>query len=121
MTTIEATQLTTNDNDTRHERLDGQCANDPRWLLMFIGIDVGHTNLKAVAFDDDWNTLAKHGIDTGMVTTGQDHREIPIGERWDLLVECLSELQSKTSDREIRASAAVAAASTRWTRTRSRS
>ena len=26
MTTIEATWLTTNDNDIRHERLDGQCA-----------------------------------------------------------------------------------------------
>ncbi|MFD1641930.1 FGGY-family carbohydrate kinase [Halohasta litorea] len=68
---------------------------------MFIGIDVGHTNLKAVAFDSEWNTIGKHGIEAGMVTTSEDRHEIPIGERWDLLLECLSELRSQTGDEPV--------------------
>lgn len=65
---------------------------------MFVGIDAGHTNLKAVAYDNEWNTIDRHGIEAGMVTTSHDHHEIPIGERWELLVECLSELRSKVGD-----------------------
>lgn len=59
---------------------------------MFIGIDIGHTNLKAVAFDSDWNVVGEYGIKTGMEHPSEDRHEIPIEQRWSRMMDCLDEL-----------------------------
>lgn len=66
---------------------------------MYIGIDVGHTNQKAVAFDSDWNTIGEHGLEDGMEHPSEDHHEIPIKQRWRLVLECLDKLLDKTYPR----------------------
>lgn len=71
---------------------------------MFIGIDIGHTNLKAVAFDSEWNVLGARSIEAGMKNPSEDRHEIPIDERWELVMQCLDDLLDRTpSDRDIEA------------------
>ena len=59
---------------------------------MYVGIDIGHTNLKAVAFDSAWNVLGEYGIEAGMEHPSDDRHEIPIDQRWELTLDCLDEL-----------------------------
>ena len=61
---------------------------------MFIGIDIGHTNVKAVAYDADWTVAGVHGIEGGMIHPSDDRTEIPIEQRWEIVLECLDELES---------------------------
>lgn len=64
-------------------------------IAMFIGIDIGHTNLKAVAFDSEWNTVGEYGIEAGMEHPSDGHHEIPIKQRWSLVMDCLDELHDQ--------------------------
>ncbi|KTG11459.1 hypothetical protein AUR64_04180 [Haloprofundus marisrubri] len=64
---------------------------------MFIGIDIGHTNLKAVAYDSEWEVVGSHGIEAGMKHPSDDRHEIPIEERWDLTMDCLASLTDQIS------------------------
>ena len=65
---------------------------------MFIGIDTGHTNVKAVAFDSDWNDVAEYGIEAGMEHPAEDRHEIPIDQRWGVTLECLDELRDRIEE-----------------------
>ncbi|PSP92634.1 hypothetical protein BRC91_12385 [Halobacteriales archaeon QS_4_62_28] len=56
---------------------------------MFIGIDTGHTNVTAVAFDSDWSAVAEHTIEAGMNQPRDGWLAIPIEDRWDTVVTCL--------------------------------
>jgi len=62
---------------------------------MFIGIDIGHTTVTAVAYDDGWNVAGRYGRGAGMVHPEDDRTEIPIEERWGIVLECLDEIQSQ--------------------------
>jgi L-xylulokinase len=62
---------------------------------MFIGIDIGHTNVKAVAFESDWSVAGEYGVEGGMVHPTEDRREIPIDQRWEFVFECLDELEAQ--------------------------
>ena len=62
--------------------------------VMFIGIDIGHTNVKAVAYNRDWSVVGSHGIEGGMIHPSDDRTEIPIEERWRIVLECLDELEN---------------------------
>jgi len=64
-------------------------------MSTFIGIDIGHTNVKAVAFDSEWSVAGQYGVEGGMVYPSDDRREIPIEQRWDVVLSCLDELASR--------------------------
>jgi L-xylulokinase len=63
---------------------------------MFIGIDTGHTNVTAVAFDADWSVDAEHTIEVGMEQPADGWLAIPIEERWDAVLTCLDEVTDRT-------------------------
>jgi L-xylulokinase len=64
---------------------------------MFIGIDIGHTNVKAVAFDADagWEAVGSSGTEAGMEHPTEDRNEIPIEARWEVVLDCLDGLQDQ--------------------------
>jgi L-xylulokinase len=62
---------------------------------MFIGIDTGHTSVTAVAFDEDWSVAGEYGVQAGMEQPTDDRLEIPIVDRWTVVLECLDELESQ--------------------------
>ena len=68
--------------------------------IVFVGIDIGHTNIKAVAFDSDWNNIGEYGIEAGMEQPGEGRREIPIERRWEHTLECLDELRERLRPNE---------------------
>lgn len=59
---------------------------------MFIGIDTGHTNVTAVAYDANWSPAARHTIEAGMDQPADGWLAIPIEERWDAVLTCLEEV-----------------------------
>jgi len=67
---------------------------------MFVGIDIGHTNLKAVAFDSEWDVLGEYGIEAGMEHPSDDRHEISIGQRWELTLDCLDELLNRIEEEQ---------------------
>jgi L-xylulokinase len=68
---------------------------------MFIGVDIGHTKVKAVAFDREWNVTAECGTAVGMEHPTENRHEIAIKQRWNIVLDCLSELQSQVKLQEI--------------------
>lgn len=62
---------------------------------MFIGVDTGHTTVTARAFDRDWNIASAAATEAGMATPKKGWFEIPIEERWEVVLETLDELESK--------------------------
>jgi L-xylulokinase len=62
---------------------------------MFIGVDTGHTTVRAQAFDRDWNTVGAAGTEGGMETPEKGWFEIPIEKRWEVVLDCLDELESQ--------------------------
>ncbi len=65
---------------------------------MFIGIDTGHTNVTAVAFDADWSAAAEHAIEAGMEQPADGWLAIPIQERWDAVLECLRGVRNRIDE-----------------------
>lgn len=65
---------------------------------MFIGIDLGHTNLKTVAYDSDWAVVAERSVECGMEHPGENRHEIPIGQRWDSVIDSLDRLTDAMPD-----------------------
>ena len=60
---------------------------------MFIGIDVGHTTLTAVAFGADWEVVGRYGVEAAMIHPNDDRTEIPIDRRWRAVSRCLDDLE----------------------------
>ncbi len=61
---------------------------------MYIGIDIGHTNVKAVAFDGDWTVAGEVGVEGGMVHPSANRTEISIEHRWEIVIDCLDQLET---------------------------
>jgi L-xylulokinase len=63
--------------------------------MSYIGIDIGHTTVTAVAYDADWTVAGEYGVEGGMLHPSDDRTEIPIAERWGIVLECLDELADR--------------------------
>jgi L-xylulokinase len=65
---------------------------------VYIGIDTGHTNVKAVAFESDWTVAGEYGVEDAMEHPTENRSEIPIEGRWQVVLECLDELEGQIDD-----------------------
>jgi len=64
---------------------------------MFLGIDVGHSAMKAVVFDDDWNEAVSAHANISMYVPKPGHYETSIKELWSQTKKVLREITEKVN------------------------